>query len=158
MQLYYTNRTAGKIILRVSSSNPGQNVWGNTNGMPLTNPSIQPQSNWGQNQQWNKPPQNQWAVQPQNQWSPPPQIPAYNSYGSQRNMGNQSPWGDLSQNNGWGSFAPTNPNGGFNSAPNIPQNNGNINPLQVLGGILGNVATNPSPGSSSNPYQTNPYQ
>ena len=157
LQLYYTNRTAGKIILRISSSAPGQNVWGNQ--MPQPMPAVQPQPNWGQTQPWNQPPQNQWGVQPQNQWSPPPQVPVYNNFGSQRNIPNQSPWGDLNQNNGWGNFAPTN-NGNFNSAPNIPMNNNpNINPLQVLGGVFGNLgANNANLGGNTNPYQKNPYQ
>jgi hypothetical protein len=102
--------------------------------------------------------QNQWGVQPQTQWMPP-QVPAYGSYGSQRNVSMQSPWGDLNQNNGWGSFSPMNPNGNFGSSPSIPANNNpSINPLQVLGGMFGNVSTNPNSGSNPNPYHVNPYQ
>lgn len=139
MQLYYKGKTAGKVVLAVSGNvgnvwgNTGNgNIWGQQNYVPPVNPPYVAPVNPPYNQGYPQPNvQPQWGGNSQPMWQ------------NQPNTINNSPWGDLTQNNGWGSFAPT------SNAPNYNPNP--INPLLTLGTIL-----NPPP--QVNPYSPPPYQ
>lgn len=136
VQLYYKGKAAGKVVLAVSGNggsmwgnNGNGNAWGQQNYIPPVNPPYVPPVN----------PYSQPYPQPnmQPQWGNSQPM-----WQNQPNTINNSPWGDLTQNNGWGNFAPTN-----NPPPNYNPNP--INPLLTLGTIL-----NPQ----SNPYSPPPYQ
>lgn len=81
----------------------------------------------------------------------------YNQAQWGQNNPNNSPWGDLSQNNGWGNFVSTTPNYNSNQNPNM-QNNNNINPLDVMGKLFNNPNTYQQGQNGGGNYQGNPYQ
>lgn len=110
----------------------------------------QPNSQWGQGgqgmpgNQWGQGVQgNQWGQGGQgmqgNQWGQGGQGMQGNQWVQGGSMGSQPPmpsqWGDLSQNNGWGSFNTGGGNsGGSNPYPSIDSG---PNPLQMLGAAFG---------------------
>ena len=147
VQLYYKGKTAGKVVLAVTGSSG--NAWGNTgygqqNYVPPVNPYIPPVNPY-------IPPVNPYS-QPYSQPMQPQWGNSQPMWQNQPNTINNSPWGDLTQNNGWGSFAPT-------SSPPNNYNPNPINPLLALGTIL-NPPNNPysPPPYQPNQYNGNPYQ
>jgi hypothetical protein len=156
VQLYYKGRAAGKVFLTFGGqAGQRQNVWGANNAWEqkcYNQGHTQPNYNQNYNQpSYNQPTYNQPYGQPN-------QFANQAMWGSQTNVPSNSPWGDLNQNNGWGSFNPSIPNGSY-SNPNIPPNNPNVNPMALIGGIF-NQSSQPPPRAQGygNPYSGNPYQ
>lgn len=148
MQLYYHGKAAGKVQLIISGSNIGQQY-------PQYN-QTSPQK-YQMNQQWGgynvPPPQVNPQFNPNSNWAP----------------NNNTPWGDLQQNNGWGNFNPTQ-----DPYPTIAPINQNVNPLHLMGAIFNQQSPPPPPQNTqipyqfingmgflnspqNNPYSTNPY-